>query len=144
MDFETENIEFKSQFTENLYKEVIAFVNTKGGTIYIGIDNDGNVVGLKEVDKEYTRITNGIRDAIMPDVTMFIQYTIQENKVVRITISEGTNKPYYLKSKGLKPSGVFVRQGNSSVPASTNQIRQMIKEKSHYAYHSVNSTALKS
>ena len=128
MDFETENIEFKSQFTENLYKEVIAFVNTKGGTIYIGIDNDGNAVGLKEVDKEYTRITNGIRDAIMPDVTMFIQYTIQENKVVRITISEGTNKPYYLKSKGLKPSGVVVRQGNSSVPASTSQIRQMIKE----------------
>ena len=128
MDFETENIEFKSQFTENLYKEVIAFVNTKGGTIYIGIDNDGNVIGLSEVDKEYTRITNGIRDAIMPDVTMFIQYTIQENKVVRITISEGTNKPYYLKSKGLKPSGIFVRQGNSSVSASTNQIRQMIKE----------------
>jgi ATP-dependent DNA helicase RecG len=53
---------------------------------------------------------------------------VQNNKVVRITVSEGTNKPYYLKGKGLKPSGVFVRQGTSSVSASPEQIRQMIKE----------------
>lgn len=128
MNFETENIEFKSQFTEEIYKEVIAFANTDGGTIYVGIDNDGKVIGLTDVDEEYTRITNGIRDAIMPDVTMFIRFTIQDNKVVSIAVSEGTNKPYYLKGKGLKPSGVFVRQGTSTVPASFEQIRQMIKE----------------
>ena len=128
MNFETENIEFKSQFTEEIYKEIIAFANTDGGIIYVGIDNEGNVIGLTDVDKEYTRITNGIRDAIMPDVTMCVKFTIQDNKVVRITVNEGTNKPYYLKSKGLKPSGVYIRQGTSSVPASSNQIRQMIKE----------------
>ena len=128
MNFETENIEFKSQFTEEIYKEVIAFANTDGGVVYVGIDNEGNVVGLSDVDKEYTRITNGIRDAIQPDVTMFVRFTVQDNKVVRITVSEGTNKPYYLKGKGLKPNGVFVRQGTSSVPASPDQIRQMIKD----------------
>ena len=128
MNYETENIEFKAQFAEDIYKEVIAFANTDGGVVYVGIDNDGNAVGLKNVDQEYTRITNGIRDAIMPDVTMFVRFSIQDNKVVRITVSEGTNKPYYLKGKGLKPSGVFVRQGTSSVPASPEQIRQMIKE----------------
>lgn len=128
MNFETDNIEFKAQFTEEIYKEVIAFANTDGGIVYVGIDNEGNAVGLTDVDKEYTRITNGIRDAIMPDVTMFVRFTIQENKVVRITVNEGTNKPYYLKGKGLKPSGVFVRQGTSSVQASPDQIRQMIKE----------------
>lgn len=128
MDIETENIEFKSGFTEEIYKEVIAFANTDGGVLYIGIDNDGNAVGLRNVDDEYTRITNGIRDAILPDVTMFVKYTIQENKVVRITINEGTNKPYYLRSKGLKPNGVYVRQGTSSVQASSEQIRQMIKD----------------
>lgn len=128
MNFETENMEFKSAFTEEIYKEVIAFANTDGGVLYIGIDNDGNVVGLDNVDDEYTRITNGIRDAILPDVTMFVKYTIQENKVVRITISEGTNKPYYLRSKGLKPNGVYVRQGTSSVQASNEQIRRMIKD----------------
>ncbi len=128
MNFETENMEFKAQFTEEIYKEVIAFANTDGGTVYVGIDDQGNAVGLTDVDREYTRITNGIRDAIMPDVTMFIRFTVQENKVVRITVSEGTNKPYYLKGKGLKPSGVFVRQGTSSVPASPELIRRMIKE----------------
>lgn len=128
MNFETENIEFKEQFTEEIYKEVIAFANTDGGIIYVGIDDSGNAVGLEDVDKEYTRITNGIRDAIMPDVTMFVRFTIQENKVVRITVNEGTNKPYYLKGKGLKPSGVYVRQGTSSASASPEKIRQMIKE----------------
>ena len=128
MNFETENIEFKLQFTEDLYKEVIAFANTDGGVIYIGINNDGEAVGIDNVDENYTRITNGIRDAIMPDVTMFVRYTIQENKVVKISVGEGSYKPYYLKSKGLKPSGVFVRQGTSTAPASPEQIRAMIKE----------------
>ena len=128
MNFETENTEFKSRFTEEIYKEIIAFANTNGGTVSIGIDDRGNPVGLANADQESVRITNGIRDAILPDVTMFVQYTIQENAVLRITVGEGTNKPYYLKAKGLKPSGVYVRQGASSVPASPEQIRQMIKE----------------
>ncbi len=96
--------------------------------VQVGIDNDGNIVGLADVDKEYTRITNGIRDAIMPDVTMFVRFEIQDNRVVRIAVSEGTNKPYYLRGKGIKPGGVFVRQGISSAPASFEQIRRMIKE----------------
>ena len=128
MNFETEEIEFKSCITGDLYKEVIAFANTNGGVIYVGIDDEGNVVGLGNVDEEYTRITNGIRDAIMPDVTMFVRFTLQENKVVRIAVSEGSNKPYYLKAKGLKTSGVYVRQGSSSVPASPDQIRRMIRD----------------
>ena len=76
MNFETENIEFKAQFTEEIYKEVIAFANTDGGVVFVGIDNDGNAVGLTDVDQEYTRITNGIRDAIVPDVTMFVRFLI--------------------------------------------------------------------
>ena len=139
MTFETENIEFKLQFTDELYKEVIAFANTDGGVIYIGIDNNGNAVGIDSVDENYTRITNGIRDAIMPDVTMFVKYTIQENRVVRITVGEGSYKPYYLKSKGLKPSGVFVRQGTSSVSASPEQIRAMIKESDGDTFESMRS-----
>ncbi|MBQ6123609.1 MAG: putative DNA binding domain-containing protein [Clostridia bacterium] len=128
MHIESERVEFKSQFTDDLYKEIIAFANTDGGVVYVGIDGDGNAIGLDHVDADYTRITNGIRDAIAPDVTMFTQYTIQEDNVVRVDVGEGSNKPYYLKSKGLKPTGVFVRQGASSVPASPEAIRQMIKD----------------
>ena len=139
MNFETENIEFKAQFTEEIYKEVIAFANTDGGVVFVGIDNNGNAVGLADVDQEYTRITNGIRDAIVPDVTMFVRFSIQDNRVVRIAVSEGSNKPYYLKGKGLKPNGVYVRQGTSSVPASPEQIRQMIKESDGDAFEEMRS-----
>ena len=128
MSYETEHVEFKLMFTEEIYKEIVAFANTDGGTVYVGTDNDGNAVGLSDVDGEYTKITNGIRDAIMPDVTMAVKYSIQDDKTVKITVNEGPNKPYYLKNKGLKPSGVYVRQGSSSVPASHDQIRCMIKE----------------
>ncbi len=128
MLFESEKTEFKSAFTEEIYKEVIAFANTDGGIIYVGIDDRGNAVGLLDADDELSRITNGIRDAIHPDVTMFVHYTLQENGVIIIDIGEGTNKPYYLKGKGLKPNGVYVRQGASSVPASPDLIRRMIKD----------------
>lgn len=125
--FESEKVEFKLQVTDDLYKEVIAFANANGGTIYVGIDDDGNVVGVNDIDEVSNRITNGIRDAIHPDITMFVKYTLQEDNVIRINISEGTYKPYYLKAKGLKPTGVFIRQGTSVAPASPEQIRQMIK-----------------
>ena len=127
MAYETEKIEFKSNILGDVYKEVIAFANTDGGTLHIGIDNDGEAAPLLDVDDTYTRITNGIRDAIAPDVTIFEKYALADNKIIHIEIGEGSYKPYYLKSKGMKPSGVYVRQGSSSVQASPEQIRQMIK-----------------
>lgn len=127
MLIESENIEFKVQATDDIYKEVIAFANTDGGTIYIGIDDRGNAVGIENVDEVYTKITNGIRDAIQPDVTMFVKYTLQDNRVIKISVGEGSYKPYYLKAKGLKPSGVYIRQGATAAQASPEQIRQMIK-----------------
>ena len=128
MIYESENVEYKSQMLEDLYKEVIAFANTDGGVIYIGIDDRGNLTGIDDVDETYTKLTNGIRDAIQPDVTMFVRYVLQDNKVIRIEVGEGSYKPYYLKAKGLKPTGVYVRQGASSVQASPDQIRRMIKD----------------
>lgn len=128
MRYESERIEYKSQMIDDVYKEVIAFANTDGGVIYIGIDDKGNLNGIDNVDETYTRLTNGIRDAIAPDVTMFVRYLLQDNKVIQIEVGEGSYKPYYLKSKGMKSNGVYVRQGASSVPASPDQIRRMIKD----------------
>lgn len=128
MQYENEHIKYKAQAVDDIYKEVIAFANTDGGTIYIGIDDNGNEIGIDNVDDTYTRITNGIRDSIQPDVTVFVRYELQNNNVIRIDVGEGSFKPYYLKSKGIKPTGVYVRQGSSSVPSSYEQIRQMIKK----------------
>ncbi|WP_337572589.1 ATP-binding protein, partial [Phascolarctobacterium succinatutens] len=72
-----------------------------------------------------------VRDAVKPDVTMFIHYETLEcdgKAVVAVNIQRGTNRPYYLAKKGLRPEGVYVRQGYSSVPATDTAIRQMIKE----------------
>ena len=134
MQYGSERIEYKSQMIDDIYKEVIAFANTDGGVIYLGIDDKGNLIGIDNVDETYTRLTNGIRDAIAPDVTMFVRYVLQDNKVIQIEVAEGSYKPYYLKSKGMKPTGVYVRQGTSSVQASPEQIRQMIKESDGDSY----------
>ena len=139
MQYESERIEYKSQMIDDIYKEVIAFANTEGGVIYLGIDDQGNLVGIDNVDETYSRLTNGIRDAIAPDVTMFVRYVLQDNKVIRIEVNEGSYKPYYLKSKGIKPSGVYVRQGASSVQASPNQIRQMIKDSDEDIFEEIRS-----
>ncbi len=76
-------------------------------------------------------IRNMVRDAIKPDVTMFLHYrTIKEDEkeIVAVDIQRGTDRPYYLAKKGMRPEGVYVRQGYSSVPATDTAIRRMIKE----------------
>lgn len=125
---ENEITEFKREYTDNILKTVIAFANTAGGRILIGVDDNGEPIGVENIDDCYTRVTNAIRDNISPDVTMFIKYAVNENEqIVEIIVSEGTNKPYFLKSKGMRPEGVYIRQGASSAPASVDKIRQMIK-----------------
>ena len=69
---ESEVIELKSEVVSDLCKEVIAFANTKGGTLYIGVRNDGTVVGIEDADRVTLQINNMVRDSIKPDVTMFV------------------------------------------------------------------------
>lgn len=126
MNSENERIEYKREYVDDIAKEVIAFANTDGGEIYVGVNDDGTPSPLADTDDTYTRITNCVRDSVAPDVTMFTKYTLNDG-AIKLDISEGSSKPYYLKSKGLKPSGVYIRQGASSVQASPEQIRQMIK-----------------
>ena len=128
MIIENERCEFKSEYTDNILKTVVAFANYEGGKILIGVDDNGNTIGLKDIDECYTRVTNSVRDSISPDITMFIKYTVNEDdKTIEVAVSEGTNKPYFLKSKGMRPEGVYTRQGPTSAPASVEKIRQMIK-----------------
>ena len=73
-----------------------------------------------------------VRDAIKPDLTMFLHYEtkeIEQKQVVIIDIQRGTERPYYIAKKGLRPEGVYVRQGYSSVPATDTAIRKMIKNR---------------
>lgn len=128
---ESETVELKSIVVEDIKKEVIAFANSSGGKIYIGISDDGTVIGVDNADEVTLQIANMVRDSVKPDVTMFVRYETKEEdgkQIVVADIQRGTNRPYYLAKKGLRPEGVYVRQGTSSVPATDAAIRRMIKE----------------
>ena len=128
---ESETIELKEVVVDDIKKEIIAFANCDGGKLYIGVRDDGTVVGLDNADSISLQISNMVRDAIKPDITMFLHYeTIVENgkNIVAVDIQRGTDRPYYLAKKGMRPEGVYVRQGYSSVPATDTAIRRMIKE----------------
>lgn len=128
---ESETIELKAIVVEDIKKEIIAFANCKGGKLYIGVQDDGTVSGLDNPDETSLQISNMVRDAIKPDLTMFLHYetvTVDGKKIVVIDIQQGTERPYYIARKGLRPEGVYVRQGYSSVPATNTAIRRMIKE----------------
>ena len=139
---ESEVVELKAEIVGDICKEVIAFANTKGGTLYIGVSNDGSVVGVKNADQVILQMNNMIRDSIKPDVTMFVGYEAQhisDKDIIAVTIQKGTDRPYYLSSKGLKPSGVYVRNGTSSDPATDTAIRKMIKETDGDSFESMRS-----
>ncbi len=128
--YESETVELKGIYTPDLKKEIVAFANTNGGMIYIGVQDNGEIIGLDNADFVMQQISNALRDSIRPDVSMFtnIELAEEDNKnIIKLTVNQGTKKPYYLSDKGLKPSGVYVRSGTTAAPASEDAIRMMIK-----------------
>lgn len=128
---ESETVELKEVIVDDIKEEIIAFANCNGGKLYVGVRDDGTVTGLEDPDSTALQISNMVRDTIKPDVTMFLHYeTIEENnkKIIVVDIQRGTDRPYYIAKKGMRPEGVYVRQGYSSVPATDAAIRRMIKE----------------
>lgn len=139
---EDKNIEFKREYVEDIKKTLVAFANTDGGNLYIGIDDAGNAVELNNIDGVMLQVSNVIRDAIKPDLAMFCDITVetvQDKKVVKITVNRGTARPYYLSAKGIRPEGVYVIQGASSVPASESAILSMIRETAGDSYEEARS-----
>ncbi len=65
--FETEQIEFKRILNDAFEREVVAFLNSHDGTIYIGIEDDGTIIGINDVDKTLKEISDIITDKILPD-----------------------------------------------------------------------------
>lgn len=134
---ESETLELKRELTDDSIKTIVAFANTKGGTIIYGINDDSSSNGIPSIDLVLSRLTNMIRDSIVPDVTHFVSYKqkmINLNAILEVTVMRGTQRPYALKHKGLTPHGVFVRQGSSTVKASMDTIRMMITESDHRRY----------
>lgn len=142
MLIENTRCELKLEYTPDIIKTVVAFANTNGGTVYIGVADDGNVVGVNDIDGTMLKVSNSVRDSIKPDVTLFVEYQpeiIEDKVVVKVDVQKGTSCPYYLMGKGIRPEGVYVRQGASTVPATETAILRMIKETDGEKYEDVRS-----
>ena len=139
---ENTNIEYKREYINDINKTVIAFANTSGGTIYIGISDNGSTIGVNNFDDILLKVTNSIRDSIKPDITLFIDYQneiVDDKTVLKVIVQKGTSSPYYLTGKGIRPEGVYIRQGASTVPATETAILRMIKETDGEKYEDIRS-----
>lgn len=128
-NIETNRVENKEQLNEDFEQEVIAFLNYKeGGIIYVGIDKNGQVVGVENTDLTQLQIKDRIKNNIQPstlglfDVTM---ETIDDKDVIKVVISSGTEKPYYLRKKGRTPEGCYIRIGSSKERMTFDMIDEM-------------------
>ena len=126
---ETNRIENKEQLNEDFEQEVIAFLNYKeGGIIYVGINKNGQVVGVEDVDLTQLQIKDRIKNNIQPSTLGLFDVTVEtiDNKeVIKVIISSGTEKPYYLRKKGRTPEGCYIRVGSSKERMTERMIDDM-------------------
>lgn len=135
---ESETVELKAILNDDMKTEVIAFLNSYlGGKIYVGVDNFGNILKLSQEEKDLneSKIINWIRDeSIYPNCSEFVSIKYNEDDVLEISITPGNNKPYFLKEKGPKSSGVYIRYGRNKSQASQEEITRMIMESNNIFY----------
>jgi len=122
---ESENIEYKEKLTDTLEKEAVAFLNANGGCIYIGVKDNGDITGIPNIDKIQLQIKDRLIFGISPSVLSLISIAtenFEDKNILKISIKEGGDKPYYIKNKGLSESGAFIRIGSSSQPMTQKMI----------------------
>ena len=133
---ESEKVELKECFVEKIKHEILAFLNSNGGVIYVGVKDNGEVLGIPNDKKdEYdSTISSWIRDCIFPNINQYINFFYNQDNVLVVQVKSGSNKPYYLTEKGPKPSGVYIRIGRSTRQATQDEIIQMMIDSRDYSY----------
>lgn len=109
--------EFKIKLSDDFEKEVIAFLNTDGGNIFVGFDDKGNInKNLGNLDLLQRKIKDRIKDNIAPSTLGLFDVVVNDidgNKYVQVIIAKGQEKPYYIKGMGMTPESCFMRIGSS-------------------------------
>ena len=121
---ESESIELKRKLNKDFAKEVVAFLNTRDGIIYIGVDDNGDAVGVSNVDKTMREIRDIIRDRILPSTEGLCEIgsLLEDDKtIIVVKVTKGT-KLYYIKKEGRSATGCFYRDGTSSTLMSEDEI----------------------
>jgi len=140
---ESKNVEFKENLPDKsikYMKSVVAFANGSGGRIIFGIaDKTKEVIGFgkEEVFKAMDAIANAVSDscepAIIPDITL---QTIDSKTVIVVEVSEGRQRPYYIKSQG-RDGGVYVRVAGTTRPADEYMVKELMFEGSNRYFDQV-------
>ena len=121
---ETEKTELKQKYAESIPKEIVAFLNTDGGTLYIGVNDDGSVRGVEELDETLKKIADILENQILPDPRQFVELGtkfVEQKHVVEIKVRKGEDL-YYIKRYGRSAQGCYVRVGSTSRSMTEEQI----------------------
>ena len=118
--------EFKIKLTDKFEEEVISFLNTNGGNIYIGVNDKGDIIGINgNIDLLQRTIKDRIKDNIMPSTLGLYDVIVLEKdnkKYIKVIIAKGNERPYYLKGMGMTPDSCFIRVGSSIQSMSSEMI----------------------
>lgn len=121
---ETEKIELKQKLTDTIIKEIVAFLNTDGGTVYIGVNDDGSVCGVNNLDESLKKIADILEMQILPDPRDYVELGtkyINQKHVVEIKVQKGESL-YYIKKYGRSAQGCYIRIGSTSRSMTEQQI----------------------
>jgi len=128
---ENSRIEFKSKLTDDLEKEVVAFLNAEGGVVYIGRD-ETKAYKLNNIDELQLKIKDRLKHNISPSILGLFDIVVEEfngEKVIKIIIASGSEKPYYIRKKGMSEKGCFIRIGSSSEPMNAKMIEELFSKR---------------
>ena len=127
---ETERTELKKTLNDTLPKEIVAFLNSFDGTIYIGVDDDGTALGVDNLDETQKRIADIVTTQILPSpqglVELGTKYVDGKN-VIEIKVCKG-NALYYIKKYGRSAAGCYVRVGTTFRSMTEKQIEEKFVE----------------
>jgi ATP-dependent DNA helicase RecG len=112
---ENSYVEFKEDSVDSkvLAREIVALSNLKGGYIFLGIDDKGDITGLTRTDNE-ERTMNICSDLIRPIIDpVYYEIIVRKKRVGVIEVERGCNKPYYLKDAPTKANRYYKRYGST-------------------------------
>ena len=118
---ESETVELKkslSQFDKGL-KAICAFLNHKGGKVYFGVGDNGEVIGLQVSDRSLRKVSQQIHFRIKPEIAPEVK---QVESIIEVKVKEGNNKPYFLNGIAYKRIGTE----NRIIPP--DELKRMIIE----------------
>ena len=133
MSPESNRVEYKRQLSEKFERSVVAFLNYPGGgEILVGVDNDGSITGVPDVDAVQLQIVDRIKNNIRPATLGLFDVAHEERDgkdIVRVVVSAGQQRPYYLRARGMTEDGCFIRVGSSSQPMTERMIEELLAKR---------------